>query len=98
MNLTPASAIRYLIDYIRHKQRSTVGWVKGGCNRENKPKNCAAVGIGLTPEMPIMGCDDRVTDRQADPHPSLFGRHEGLEQFVADLIGKPWTIIDHTNL
>src|SRR5258706_15905542 len=40
-----------------------------------------------------MSLDDRLTDRQAHPHPGLFRRHEGLEQAAGYIFGQTGTVI-----
>lgn len=52
--------------------------VSGGWQGE--AKRCSARGIVFHPQVPVMGLDNRSSNRQSKPHPALFSGEECLKQ------------------
>src|SRR3974377_1080030 len=48
----------------------------GGMDRHAEMKRRAEIGIVLSPKPPLVGFDDRMTDRQAESQPLAFGTSE----------------------
>src|SRR5262252_8368210 len=68
-----------------------------GGRRQSKVKDCAAAGVGSSPEAPTMGFDDRPADRQSHACSVGFRGEERIENLVP-LGWQPHSGIAHTNL